>query len=492
MGSPPTVLLVDLNNYARYPTLAIGSMVAALRGRGIGTHVLCPFQHGVPTIEREGQETRLAYLAKRAQLSSHPLLASGRNLAERALKGWAARPHPVTLELVERSIGELRPDAVLVSTYLDYYPTVVRLCAIARSRQRPVLVGGPMFNIPEIADAWRGIPGLTAVVGAEVDHSLPDLVEDLVAGRDLTTHPGVLLPSGERGEPAPPLQELDDLPIPDFSDFPWANYPVRVIPAMAGRGCGWGRCTFCGDVATANGRGFRARPVDRVLDELVAQSERYGTRDVMFLDIKLNSDVALWRGIIDGFQRRLPGGRWIGTVHVGMEPDNGLSKADLERARESGLVRTSFGLETASERVNRSMSKGTRVEAMSRFVRDAHDVGISVRASAMLGYPGEVADDVDSTTRFLERHRGQMDRIRMSRFKPLPGTRFHRHYVRAPERFPSLRGLEWDFRLGRARYLQGAGRDRGYRRATARLLRVVHEINREPLREGLEAFDGLM
>ena len=67
--------------------------------------------------------------------------------------------------------------------------------------------------------------------------------------------------------------------------------------------------------------------------------------DVIFLDIKLNSDVAVWRGIIDGFQDRLPGGRWIGGVHVGAAGDNGLSDDDLRGAYAAGLRRVTFGLE---------------------------------------------------------------------------------------------------------------------------------------------------
>ena len=41
-------LLVDLNNYARFPTLAIGYLVAALRREGIEVEVLSPLAYGLP------------------------------------------------------------------------------------------------------------------------------------------------------------------------------------------------------------------------------------------------------------------------------------------------------------------------------------------------------------------------------------------------------------------------------------------------------------
>lgn len=329
-------------------------------------------------------------------------------------------------------------------------------------------------------------------MGAEVDLALPRLVRDTLAGADLTTHPGVFLSGGGRGPSASPLHHLERLPVPDFSDFPWDRYPHRIIPVMTGRGCSWGRCTFCSDVITANGRGFRSRPLHAVLDELQEQSGRYRSSDVIFLDIKLNSDVALWRGIIEHMQDRLPGGRWIGTVHVAARGDNGLTGTDLARAYEAGLRRISFGLETGSQGLNDTMDKGTHTAGISEFLSDAHDARISVRTTAMAGYPGETADDVAATASMLERHRDHLDRVRLSRFKAIPGTRFHRLHQRDPARFAGLSHFEWDYRHARAEYRYTASRHASYREAKRRLLRIVHQINRKPLRDGAREFDGLM
>jgi anaerobic magnesium-protoporphyrin IX monomethyl ester cyclase len=405
---------------------------------------------------------------------------------------WLARPQPRVIEETSRALDERRPDVLLMSAYVDHYPSVRVLAALAAKRNVPVLLGGPVFNIPEIAREWLDIPGLTALVGGEMDLTLPALVADVVEGNDLTQHHGVVLPDGRRSAPAPPLQALDALPVPDFSDFPWDKYPTRVIPVMTGRGCSWGNCLFCGDVKTANGRTFRSRPVEAVLDELEEQSARYGTKDVIFLDIKLNSNLEMWRGIIDGFQKRLPGGRWIGTVHVQATGENGLSADELYAARRAGMLRTNFGLETGSQRLNNAMAKGTSLDATSQFIRDAYAAGISVRTTAMLGYPGETSSDIDASIRFLEEHEGRLDRVRLSRFKAIPGTRFHELYERRPSRFPGVTHFQWNFRYARARYRYAPATDRGYRRSKARLLGVIHRINRTPLRPGAEVFDGLM
>jgi anaerobic magnesium-protoporphyrin IX monomethyl ester cyclase len=489
---PIRALLVDLNNYARYPTLAIGYLVASLRRAGVDVEVLSPLSHGVPALERERQETHWDHIQRRTYFSGNSLLLRSHDRLRSWRSQYKERPHPTVIAETRRALDRQPVDIVLLSAYLDHYPSVVALGDLAHERNVPVLLGGPMFNLPEVAHEWLGIRGLTAIVGAEVDLTLPAIVKTAVERGDLSQHAGVFLPDGRQGPSAFPLHRLERLPVPDFDDFPWDRYPGRVIPVMTGRGCSWGRCQFCSDVVTANGRGFRSRPVDAVLDELGEQSARYASKDVIFLDIKLNSSLEMWRGLIERFQTTVPGGRWIGTVHVQARGENGLTRDELVAARESGLTRTTFGLESGSQTLNDSMAKGTKLELTSQFIQDAHAAGISVRTTAMLGYPGETASDVEQSVKFFERHRALLDRVRLSRFKAIPSTPFHARYERASDRFGDLENLEWDHRFARASYRFGPSSDPGYRRAKRRLLGLVYEINRRPLRPDAAIFDGLM
>ena len=484
-------LIIDLNNYARYPTLAIGYLVAALRSGGFDVEVMTPLSLGVPATERERPETAWDHLQKRIYFSTHPLMLRWHELLRERRAKWIGRPHPILMQELERKLAEGGVDVILMSAYMDHRPTVVAVAALAKEHGVPVVLGGPVFNLPGVAGEWLEIPGLTAVVGGEVDLSLPAIVRDVLDGRDLTKHPGVFLP-GKGGSAAPPLTELDKLPVPDFTDFPWDEYPKRVIPVMSGRGCNWGRCLFCADVWTANGRTYRSRPVDAVLDELEVQARNYGTKDFIFLDIKLNSNLELWRGLIGGFQDRIPGARWIGWVHVQGRGENGLTRPELEAAAEAGLTRTTFGFETGSQRLNNAMAKGTNLARTSQFIRDAHAAGISVRMTAMLGYPGETADDIELSHRFLEEHWGLVDRVRLGLFKAIPGTIFQQRYDEQPSRYPGVKNLEWDERFARARFEYEPARTRRYRVAKTRYLKLIHEMNSRELRNEAQVFEGLM
>lgn len=485
------VLIVDLNSFARFPTLAIGLLVASLRTRGHRVRVLCPLEHGVAATDRERRETFLDHVQRRVHLADWPPFLGLQEGLRRLYFHRRARPHPIVLQEVNKAMAA-RPDLILLSAYLQHFETVRAIGMIAEARGVPMLLGGPMFNIPDIATAWLDLPGLSGVVGAEADLSLPAMVETLCAGGDLRQFPGVTLPDGTHGTGAAPLRGLDRLPIPDFSDFPWQRYPNRIIPVMTGRGCQWAKCRFCSDVLSVSGRSFRTRSLARVLEELREQAARHDTRNFLFLDLKLNSYPDMLRGLAESIRQHVPGAEWIGTVHVDTRRDNGLSPADLRLAASGGMRRVSFGLESGSQRLLDIMHKGSTVEGNSAFIRAAHEAGLSIRCTMFKGYPGETAEDMAATVRFLENHAPYLDRVRFNRFSLQHATPVYDDVLAASDHGQGLILRGTDNRHARIHHRNPVGADRAYRRAKARALSIVHAINRKPLRNEARQFDGLM
>lgn len=485
------VLIVDLNNMATFPTLAVGLLLASLRNAGFDARLLSPLAHDVPAAERERPDTYADHLVRQLHHATSPPLRLLRDIG-RATRGAAiSRPHPRVLAATAQALAD-QPDVLLLSAYLQHYPTVVELGKLAKAAGIPMLIGGPMFNVRETADFWRTVPGLTAVVGAEVDVSLPQIVQSVCEGGDLLQFPGVVLPDGRFSGVAPPLRPLDAAPVPDFTDFPWDRYRVRIIPMMTGRGCQWNRCNFCSDVISANGRAFRTRSLESVLQEMREQSRRHQTSNFLFLDMKLNSNPALFRGLIENVQRNVRGAQWIGTVHVDQRADNGLSRADLRNAAAAGMRRVSFGLESGSQRMLDLMDKGSTVEANARFIRDAEAAGVSVRCTMFMGYPGETARDLELTADFLETHAPFLDRVRCNAFSIQAETPIAKALRETPERFPSVRVTRTSARDARTQYVNEGTENREYRRQKRRVLAAVYAINRKVVRSSARQFDGLM
>lgn len=483
------LLLVDLNNFANFPTLAVGILTAALRNRGHQVEVISPLAHSVPAVERERSETLADHIARRIHLSDWGPATGVNKALKRLYFRRQERPHPRVLEEVRKAI-ERGSEAILLSAYLQHIEIARAIGAIARASGVPVLLGGPMFNLSEVAQSWRGIPGLVAVVGAEVDRDVSKIVEAVCSGGNLLEFPGVALPDGRCSPPAPPLNNLDETPVPDFTYFPWDLYPSKIVPVMTGRGCQWNKCLFCSDVISTSGRTFRTRSVENVLLEMQEQARRHDTANFLFLDLKLNSWPEMLRGIGNQLHRYVRGAEWLGTVHVDQRSDNGLSRSDLEAAVEGGMRRISFGLESGSQRLLDAMKKGCLVERNSQFIKDAYAAGLSIRCTMFKGFPGETEEDMSATADFLEEHGPYLDRVRFNDFTLHTGTPIWRALQETSDVQVSITGFQHE--RARASYRYHAERTRAYRQAKRRALAAVFEINRRQLRGAARQFDGLM
>lgn len=494
MRSSPKVLVVDLNNFARYPSIAIGYLVAVLREGGFEVELLAPLSTGITGVPREPRPPWWGALDREFRYRT----GTSRSRAVQQMRTWYTSRRVSKLarsgDAVAREFSrrlDSGVDAVLVSTYLMYHPHCVELARLCGERDIPFVLGGPYFAVADVAREWVGMPGLTALVGGEVEPHLCELVRRVIARESVEDLPGVW-----RTEPlslhAPPLADLDAVPYPDYSDFPWDRYPNTIVPIITGRGCGWGVCSFCADITSTAGRSFRSRSVANVLGELEHQHARHGARLFVFTDLKLNSSVDMWRGVVGGIQAAVPGARWIGAVHVGTRGPNGLDADALRAARAAGMVRLTTGLESGSQRVLDRMAKGTDLTVTSRFLKDARAAGISVRTTMFTGYPGETAEDLQRTADFLEAHAECLERVPLYRFTLNHGTLFEQQLRRRPEQFPTLTHLRPDPRVAVIPHHYTETEDPAYRRGIRRLLRVVHRINRKPLLPSARDFEGVM
>jgi radical SAM superfamily enzyme YgiQ (UPF0313 family) len=222
------------------------------------------------------------------------------------------------------------------------------------------------------------------------------------------------------------------------------------------------------------------------------QARRHQTSNFLFLDIKLNSNPAMFRGIAEQVQTYIPGAQWVGQVHVDQRKDNALSPRDLRAAVTSGMRRVSFGLESGSQRLLDAMDKGCKVEANAQFIHDAYDAGLSVRCTMFKGFPGETAEDLEQTAAFLEQHGSCIDRVRFNEINIIHGTPLYAMVRDEPSKFPQLKVVARKPRIARVLCVNSEVGGRAYRKAKARALRAVFQINRREVRSVARAFDGVM
>jgi len=489
------VLVIDLNNFSRYPTLSVGYLTSVLRKNNIEVDILSPFAKGVAGYPRLTQARRrelyLNFLKHWTAVTPSKLVKRVRKFIQQALHPGGSEDKKVILEYLQELLLK-KPDVVLISAYTMYYDITCEISKLCQQDGIPVVIGGSAFVYQEISALWQDIPGVTAVYAGEPESQLIHLIADVINGKELNVYPGVYKAEQQSIDIAPPLVNLDKLPFPDFSDFPWHAYPNKVIPLMTGRGCEWDICTFCSDVSTASGRSFRSRNIDNVIEEMRFQSTQLGSQLFVFLDLKLNSDLVLWRELIERIPKEFPNAQWTASVHVDSRMDNGLSKADLQKAAKAGLVRITCGLESGSPRMLKLMAKGIKLDRVSTFLKDAHESGISVRMTAIIGYPGEEVIDVNLTRQFIAQHTPYIERIMLNRFTLMPDTPVARLLANNSAKYPEIRVQQLDVNSATLRHFNAKLAQKSYYWAAFRLMGAVHDINKKPLKPSAREFEGVM
>lgn len=275
-----------------------------------------------------------------------------------------------------------------------------------------VTVGGPAITQILIRLKGRALanalgPFDSAVV-FEGEHALLALaraVADRAPLRELTN---VVLRDrlqGARWLAAHGMEDLRDLPAPDFDGLPVDRYfaPTLTLPYDPTRGCYWGKCTFChyglAEVGTAT---YRERPVERMVEHLRALSERHGTRHFYLSQdsVAPKTLLKLARGIVDaGLDVR-----WA----TDLKPEKYLTPERAETLRRAGAVACALGVESASPRVLSLIDKGAPIEAVRDVVGNLSNAGIAPEAMCFTEFPTERADEAMATIAWLDDLRDEL------------------------------------------------------------------------------------
>ena len=85
-----------------------------------------------------------------------------------------------------------------------------------------------------------------------------------------------------------PMEEMRNLPMPDYSNYKFNLYAKKVLPLVGSRGC-VRKCTFCDYIA--NWKQFNWRTADDIFTEMQKQYKTYGIRYFKFQDSLTNGNM---------------------------------------------------------------------------------------------------------------------------------------------------------------------------------------------------------
>ena len=315
------------------------------------------------------------------------------------------RPGVVGLKVFSTSVQETIETIALIRDTLD--------CV--------VVVGGPHVT----GDAGRVLDYIAAdyAIHGEGDRAFPQLVSLLDAGVLEDTRgdvPGLVRREGERciANPADVIQNVDDLPFPAWEQMPPGDYESLVCrrsPAasiLTSRGC-TNRCLFCAE----SNKELRQRSVGNVLDEIQYLVDRFGVREIQFLDsnfiARRDHIVELCQAVINR------------SMDLAFCAPNGtrLEAVDDEVCgllARIGFYRVNVGVESGSQEVLRSAQKGADLRQVVEKIALFRRHKIQVVGNFMLGFPGETHEQLIQTLRLALDL--DLTAANFSIYVPFPGT----------------------------------------------------------------------
>ncbi len=207
------------------------------------------------------------------------------------------------------------------------------------------------------------------------------------------------LPDGtvQTNETAPLLQ-LDSVAYPDFDTYDFSQYfsPELVIPVQLGKGCYWGKCTFC-DFYTGQQK-FDIKSVRRAVDEVAFLSEKYHTPYFNFVDEAVPP--AFYNAFAKEVLRR---GLKI-YFYSFARLEKAFTPEVLKNLYDAGARFFMWGYEADSPRVMQLMNKGIDLSRRKQILRDAAAAGLWNLCTFLLCYPSETLEELQSTIDVIYDH----------------------------------------------------------------------------------------
>src|SRR3989344_4638889 len=218
---------------------------------------------------------------------------------------------------------------------------------------------------------------------------------------------------------------LDKAPIINRDLTKWKNYQEEYnisrkpyFYIMSGRDCWWGKCKFCAWPRLYPR--FRTRSIENVLEEIGILIEKYDAKEIFddsgtLMTGKWLKD--LCEGLIEkDYNKKI---KYSCNIRFGV-----LKQEDYDLMKKAGFRLLKFGLESANQFTLDKLNKGIKVREIIEGCKMAHNAGLTVHLTMIVGYPWETKDDAMRTFELAKKlmQSGNADVLQATQLIPYPGT----------------------------------------------------------------------
>ena len=331
-------------------------------------------------------------------------------------------------EIVNRAV-RFKPDIVGMGVLTPSAPVCEELSAMIRHR------------LPDVKIVWGGVH--SDVFGGEIvrdgtadfvvhhdgEETICELVDAIaenetdfsaIDGLSWKTTDGEAITNKARAL----NRDLDSLPYPAWHLFPLHKYGLLpfadidkpVVTMTGSRGCPY-RCDYCSLIHTG-GKTFRRRDPIKVVDEYENMVDRYGVKQIGFVDPifpLVKKDLA---PLCEEIQKRGLDKRcvWLSETRA-----DRLDPETCELMYEGGCRRVLMGIESGSDLLLGNVNKTLTTSSVRVGVANAREAGLQTVGLFMLGLPGETPEESQRTIDFAVEL--DLDFAKFAITVPFPGSK---------------------------------------------------------------------
>ena len=333
----------------------------------------------------------------------------------------------------------------------------LEIARLIKERDRDCLIvfGGPDCSRQQKGDFYIQQGCVDIVVHGEGEAPLWEIIDNFAKLKETKSLKGCLvLRDGkiQDGGYSPGPQDLDALPLPDYSDFRdeinlrMYREPNR-LDISDSRGCTT-CCHFCSEWQFWGK--FRSKSGKKIFAEVHKLVQDFPKVDYFyFIGSLMNGDIKALEEFCDLVIANKLNIRWAGQAVIRPE----MTRAFLEKMKRAGCSWISYGIESGSQQVLERMNKNFSLEVAARVMRDTKEAGIPNQINIMFGLPTETSDDFGQTLEFFRKNRKYVDTVLASQSFCVidKGTYIYNH----PQEF-GIRNREhhlyWDSNNGENNY----------------------------------------
>ena len=284
---------------------------------------------------------------------------AGHDIVTLNLNHFADRIHQVLEDIIA---GE-NIDSVATGGLSGEFPAIFSLLQTVKNISPQIITicgGGLVTASPEIA--MQALEFADIGIVGEGDSTFPNMLSCLEDRRNLNGVPGIIFRKGNRWvrtSPAPEIDDLDSLPLPDYSGFEYSRYlaencigfdfcgnPLSPVSVIGTRSCPYS-CTFC---FHPTGSRYRTRSLDAVFHEINFLTRHYRINCIALREELFSAD----KERIFEFCRRIRKYSVLWTIQLRV---NTIGEDIIRCLAEAKCFAVFVWIESISDAVLKSMNK---------------------------------------------------------------------------------------------------------------------------------------